>query len=73
MAAQASDIYIETYEDQSVVRIRVDGELFPIDEIDKQGCPGRRFTHQDPFVKLDIAERRMPQDGRTKLVKWQGR
>ncbi|MCB1988950.1 MAG: type II/IV secretion system protein, partial [Burkholderiaceae bacterium] len=66
VAAQASDIHIETYEDQSVVRIRVDGELFPIDEIDNKDAPAV-VSRIKILSQLDIAERRMPQDGRTKL------
>ncbi len=66
VVAQASDIHIETYEDQSVVRIRVDGELFPIDEIDNKDAPAV-VSRIKILSQLDIAERRMPQDGRTKL------
>lgn len=66
VAAQASDIHIETYEDQSVVRIRVDGELFPIDAIDNKDAPAV-VSRIKILSQLDIAERRMPQDGRTKL------
>ncbi|MCW5222515.1 secretion system protein E [Verminephrobacter aporrectodeae subsp. tuberculatae] len=66
VAAQASDIHIETYEEKSVVRIRVDGELLPIDEIDNQDAPAV-VSRIKILSRLDIAERRMPQDGRTKL------
>lgn len=66
VAAQASDIHIETYEEKSVVRIRVDGELFPIDEIDNKDAPAI-VSRIKILSQLDIAERRMPQDGRTKL------
>lgn len=66
VAAQASDIHIETYEEKSVVRIRVDGEIFPIDEIDNKDAPAI-VSRIKILSQLDIAERRMPQDGRTKL------
>lgn len=66
VAAQASDIHIETYEEKSVVRVRVDGELFPIDEIDNKDAPAV-VSRIKILSQLDIAERRMPQDGRTKL------
>ena len=66
VAAQASDIHIETYEDKSVVRIRVDGEIFPIDEIDNKDAPAV-VSRIKILSQLDIAERRMPQDGRTKI------
>ena len=66
VAAQASDIHIENYEDRSVVRIRVDGELFPIDDIENKDAPAI-VSRIKILSQLDIAERRMPQDGRTKL------
>ena len=64
--AQASDIHIETYEEKSVVRIRVDGEMYAIDEIDKNDAPAV-VSRIKIIAQLDIAERRLPQDGRTKL------
>ncbi|MBO9677058.1 MAG: Flp pilus assembly complex ATPase component TadA [Acidovorax sp.] len=66
VAAQASDIHIETYEEKSVVRIRVDGEIFPVDEIDNKDAPAV-VSRIKILSQLDIAERRMPQDGRTKI------
>ena len=66
VAAKSSDIHIETYEEKSVVRIRVDGEIFPIDEIDNKDAPAV-VSRVKILSQLDIAERRMPQDGRTKI------
>ena len=66
VAAQASDIHIETYEEKSVVRVRVDGEIFPVDEIDNKDAPAV-VSRIKILSQLDIAERRMPQDGRTKI------
>ncbi len=66
VTAQASDIHIEAYEDKSVVRIRVDGQLFPIDEIDNKDAPAV-VSRIKILSQLDIAERRLPQDGRTRL------
>lgn len=66
VAAKASDIHVETYENKSVVRIRVDGEIFPIDEIDNKDAPAI-VSRIKILSQLDIAERRMPQDGRTKF------
>ena len=66
VAAQASDIHIETYEQKSVVRIRVDGEIFPVDELDNRDAPAV-VSRIKILSQLDIAERRMPQDGRTRL------
>lgn len=64
--AHASDVHIESYEDRSVVRIRVDGELYAIDEISQADAPAI-VSRIKILSQLDIAERRMPQDGRTKL------
>ena len=62
----ASDIHFEPYEDSYRVRIRVDGIL---EEIAKpplnQGA--RVSTRLKVMARLDIAERRIPQDGRIKL------
>ena len=66
VTSKASDIHIETYEQKSVVRIRVDGEIFPVDEIDNKDAPAV-VSRIKILSQLDIAERRMPQDGRTKL------
>ena len=66
VSAQASDIHIESYEDKSIVRIRVDGQIFPIDEIDNKDAPAV-VSRIKILSQLDIAERRLPQDGRTRL------
>ena len=66
VTAKASDIHIESYEDKSVVRIRVDGEIFPIDDIDNKDAPAV-VSRIKILSQLDIAERRLPQDGRTKI------
>lgn len=66
VAAKASDIHVETYEDKSVVRIRVDGEIYPIDEIDNKDAPAI-VSRIKILSQLDIAERRLPQDGRTRI------
>jgi general secretion pathway protein E len=66
VAAKASDIHVETYEDKSVVRIRVDGEIFPIDDIDNKDVAAI-VSRIKILSQLDIAERRLPQDGRTRI------
>lgn len=59
----ASDIHIEPYENRFMVRYRIDGILH-----NKQTEPSARFNAVASRVKLlsgmDIAERRLPQDGR---------
>ncbi|MBP1635585.1 MAG: epsE 3 [Acidobacteria bacterium] len=62
----ASDIHIEPYEKDLRIRYRIDGVLYNI------MAPPLKF--RDPIVsrvkimaKLDIAEKRLPQDGRIKI------
>ena len=62
----ASDIHIETFENQLVVRFRVDGVLREILR------PNRKLSSMlvsriKVMAKLDIAEKRVPQDGRITL------
>ncbi len=63
----ASDIHLEPFEDRLRVRYRYDGVLH---EVESQ--PGRLSAAITSRVKimarLDIAERRLPQDGRIKLA-----
>jgi len=62
----ASDIHIETFENQLVVRFRVDGVLREILR------PNRKMSSMlvsriKVMSKMDIAEKRVPQDGRISL------
>ncbi len=62
----ASDIHFEPQEDGLVVRFRVDGVLQEIQRIPKRMMNGV-LTRLKVIAKLDIAERRKPQDGRMTL------
>ncbi len=62
----ASDIHIETEERRLVVRIRVDGILREIIE-PKRALAGLLVSRIKVMGKLDIAEKRQPQDGRVSL------
>jgi type IV pilus assembly protein PilB len=62
----ASDIHFEPQEDALVVRFRVDGVLQEMQRIPKRMAPGVT-TRLKVLAKLDIAERRKPQDGRISL------
>jgi type IV pilus assembly protein PilB len=62
----ASDIHFEPQEDALVVRLRVDGVLHEVQRIPKRMMPGVT-TRLKVLAKLDIAERRKPQDGRISL------
>ena len=63
----ASDIHIEPYEKEFRVRYRIDGVLY---EIMKPPMRLRNaiISRIKIMSELDIAERRLPQDGRIKLV-----
>ena len=62
----ASDIHWEPHEDTLVVRLRIDGVLREVQRIPKRLAPGVT-TRLKVLAKLDIAERRKPQDGRIAL------
>ncbi|HUA55183.1 MAG TPA: GspE/PulE family protein [Candidatus Sulfotelmatobacter sp.] len=64
---RASDIHIESVEGRLVQRVRIDGVLRPLDS-----QPGRLHASIVSRVKimagLNIAERRLPQDGRFRTI-----
>ena len=66
LEARASDIHIEPFENRLIVRYRIDGVLHEIES------PPRRLSaavisRVKIMANLDIAERRLPQDGRIRL------
>ena len=63
---KASDIHIETYENRVLVRNRVDGVLQEVLEI-QRGIAPLVISRVKVMAKLDIAEKRIPQDGRIAL------
>lgn len=62
----ASDIHIEPYENRLVVRMRVDGVLREVLE-PKRALGPLVVSRIKVMSKLDIAEKRLPQDGRISL------
>ena len=62
----ASDIHIETFEKQLVVRFRVDGVLREMVK-PKRALAPLLVSRIKVMAKLDIAEKRVPQDGRISL------
>ncbi len=62
----ASDVHFEAQEDGLAVRYRIDGVLHEVQRIPKRLAPGVT-TRLKVLAKLDIAERRRPQDGRISL------
>jgi len=72
LAADASDIHIEPFEDSLRVRYRVDGLLYD------QEAPPRRLqaaltSRIKIMAEMNIAERRLPQDGRIRVTAAGGR
>lgn len=62
----ASDIHIETFEKDLVVRFRVDGVLREIVR-PKRALASLLVSRIKVMAKLDIAEKRIPQDGRISI------
>jgi len=62
----ASDIHIEPFESTSVVRFRVDGTLRDVVR-PKKALHGALVSRIKIMAQLDIAEKRLPQDGRITL------
>jgi len=62
----ASDIHIETFEKRLVVRFRVDGILREV-VAPKRALAPLLVSRIKVMAKLDIAEKRVPQDGRISL------
>lgn len=59
----ASDVHIEPYQDRLAVRYRVDGVLREVLTLDARIAP-LVVSRVKVMSRLDIAEKRMPQDGR---------
>jgi type IV pilus assembly protein PilB len=60
----ASDVHLEPHEDTLLVRCRIDGVLHEMREFPKDVQAGV-LSRLKIMANLDIAERRLPQDGRT--------
>jgi general secretion pathway protein E len=63
---RASDIHIEPFEQSLTVRLRVDGVLQAIDAPNVKSTAAV-ISRIKIMAKLNIAERRLPQDGRIKI------
>ncbi len=63
---RASDIHVEPFEDRVRVRYRIDGMLVERDSPPKR-LLGALLSRIKILAKMDIAERRRPQDGRIKI------
>lgn len=63
---RASDVHIEPKRDQTIVRLRIDGLLHTIYRIPKSVHPAI-LSRIKGLARLDLAEKRRPQDGRIKV------
>ena len=63
---RASDIHIEPFENRLIVRYRIDGVLHEVESPPKR-LSAAVISRVKIMASLDIAERRLPQDGRIRL------
>lgn len=61
-SVNSSDIHIEPFEDKSIVRMRIDGAIVDYVTLQK-GLHASLIARIKIISELDIAERRVPQDG----------
>ena len=59
----ASDVHVQPYEEQLVVRMRIDGVLFDAFELPK-AMQEEMVSRVKVMGRMNIAEKRLPQDGR---------
>ena len=64
--AQAADIHFEPFEHQFRVRNRIDGVLYEMMPVPKTLAPAL-VARVKVMAHLDIAERRLPQDGKISI------
>ncbi len=65
--SEASDIHIESYEDRMRIRFRINGTLRQVLEPNPKVAP-LIISRIKVMAKLDIAEKRLPQDGRIAIT-----
>ncbi|GAB4308898.1 MAG: GspE/PulE family protein [Myxococcota bacterium] len=64
---RASDIHIEPKREYSLIRLRIDGVLHPINTLPASIHPAF-ISRIKMMARMDIAEKRKPQDGRIKTL-----
>ena len=65
---RASDIHIEPKREKTIVRLRIDGVLHTVYELPKN-VHSAIVSRIKAIARLDMAEKRRPQDGRIKMEK----
>ncbi len=66
LESRASDIHVEPFDDELIVRYRIDGVLHNVETAPKKLQPAI-VSRIKIMAKLNIAERRLPQDGRIRI------
>ena len=72
LQSRASDIHLESDEEGLLIRYRIDGAMLTIRKVPGQLTANQVMSRLKVLSSLDIAEKRVPQDGRFK-VELQGR
>jgi general secretion pathway protein E len=67
LKAHASDIHLESTDTGLTIKYRVDGVLTPISRVPGLDVAEQVISRVKVMAELDIAERRVPQDGRFKV------
>ena len=65
--AQASDLHLESTATGMVIRHRLDGVMVHVGDVGSREVAEQLVSRLKVMAELDIAERRVPQDGRMKL------
>jgi len=68
LRAGASDVHLETLANGLVVRYRIDGVLVQMAQVSGAEVSEQVISRIKVMAELDIAERRVPQDGRFKVA-----
>jgi general secretion pathway protein E len=68
LRAGASDIHLETQPSGMVIKYRLDGVLEVVKQIDDLDMANQAISRIKVVSELDIAERRIPQDGRFQVL-----
>jgi general secretion pathway protein E len=63
---RASDVHFHAYPDRTQVRFRIDGILYDMDSVPRKAHEAI-VSRVKVMGKMDIAERRLPQDGRASI------
>lgn len=68
LQSRASDIHLESDEEGLLIRYRIDGVMLRIRKVPGQVTANQVMSRLKVLSSLDIAEKRVPQDGRFKVV-----